>query len=307
TNTSTNGTTYLWNFGDGSTSTDANPTHTYMDDGIYPVTLTASNNCGSSTYTFGTDVSSLPTAAFTADATSGCAPFEVQFTNQSGSNASTFAWSFQGGNPATSSASNPVVTWNQPGTYNVQLIASNGTGSDTASTTITAVALPNAAFTSQATGLSVAFNNTSANGTSYEWKFGDGQSSTVLNPTHVYSAPGTYTVELTVSNSCGAATLQQTITVITTGTEEANWLSQFRVYPNPNTGRFTVEMQGSAQQEIEFTLFNAVGQLVYREVADFGAGNLKQVLDCSSLPSALYHLRVRSGEKSVFVKIAVQK
>ncbi|MEO6037237.1 MAG: PKD domain-containing protein, partial [Saprospiraceae bacterium] len=307
TNTSSNATSYFWNFGDGSTSMDENPTHTYTGDDMYIVTLTATNNCGSTTYTFGTDISSLPSAAFTTSGTMGCEPFTVQFTNQSSNNAATFAWMFQGGDPATSSAANPTVTWNQPGTYGVQLIVSNASGSDTAATNITVLALPSAAFTMQATGLSVACTNTSANGASYEWKFGDGTSSTDPNPTHVYNMPGTYTVELTVSNACGAATLQQTITVTTTGTEEASWLSRFRVYPNPNPGLFTVEMQGEAQREVEFTLFNAVGQLVRREVADFGTGNLQQVLDCTALPSAMYNLRIRAGEQAIFVKIVVQQ
>ncbi len=306
TNTSSNATSYFWNFGDGSTSSDANPTHIYTGDGMFPVTLTATNNCGSTTYTFGTDVSSVPSAAFTADGTAGCAPFGVQFTNQSSANAAVLQWTFQGGDPVSSNAASPFVTWNQPGTYNVQLIVSNASGSDTATTTITVAALPAASFTAVQTGLSVTFNNTSANGTSYEWKFGDGEGSTDANPTHVYATAGTYTVELTVSNACGAATLQQTITVITTGTEEANWLSQFRVYPNPNPGQFTVDMHGESQQEVEFTLFNAIGQLVHREVADFGTGNLQQVLNCSNLPAAMYTLRVRAGEQSAFVKIIVQ-
>ncbi len=305
-NTSSNATSYFWNFGDGSTSSDANPTHTFTDDGMYPVTLTATNNCGSTTFTFGADVSSVPTAAFTTDATAGCAPFGVQFTNQSSANAATYQWTFQGGDPAISAVANPFVNYNLPGTYTAQLIVLNASGSDTATTTITVAALPAASFTAVPTGLSVVFNNTSANGTSYSWKFGDGEGSTDANPTHLYTAPGTYTVELTVSNACGAATLQQTITVTTTGTEEASWLSQFRVYPNPNPGRFTVEMHGESHEEVEFTLFNAIGQLVHREVADFGTGNLQQVLNCSSLPAALYTLRVRAGDQAAYVKIIVQ-
>ena len=307
TNSSSNATSYLWNFGDGSTSSEVNPSHTYVGDSMYTVILTATNNCGSTTFTSGTDISSAPTAAFTVNSMMGCAPFTAQFTNQSSANATTYAWLFQGGSPATSAAANPAVMWSQAGTYAVQLIVFNSSGSDTASTSITVAALPAAAFTMQAMGLSVVFSNTSANGVNYEWNFGDGTNSNVANPTHVYTAAGTYTVELTVSNACGAATLQQTITITTVGAAEPGWLSQFRVYPNPNPGLFTVDMQGAAQREVEFTLYNAIGQLVRREVADFGTGNLHQLLDCSALPAAIYTLRVRAGAQSTYVKIVVQK
>ena len=172
---------------------------------------------------------------------------------------------------------------------------------------ITVAALPTAAFTMQPTGLSVTFVNTSANGTSYEWKFGDGTGSIELNPTHSYAVAGTYMVELTVSNSCGAATLQQAFTVATVDAAEPDWLSQFRVYPNPNAGRFTVEMHGTGYEEVEFALFNVIGQMVHREVADFGTGDLNQILDCTGLPAALYTLRISAGTQYTFVKIVVQR
>ncbi len=307
TNTSTNATSYQWRFGDGSTSSESNPTHTYESDSVYQVVLISTNNCGYTSFVQEVSISTAPVAAFTASINKGCAPLNVHFTNQSSSNAATFAWIFTDGNPATSSAADPSVTWDQPGTYNVLLLVSNGVGTDTASTIITVAALPAAAFTTQATGLVANFTNTSANGTTYEWKFGDGATSNELHPTHTYTSPGTYTVELTTSNSCGAATLQQTFTVTTVGATEPDWLSQFRVYPNPNSGQFMVEMHGEARQEVEFALFNVIGQLVQREVANFGTGNLTQMLDCSGLPAALYTLRVRSGKQSVFVKIVVQK
>ncbi len=306
-NNSANATTYHWDFGDGSSSSDSSPTHTYVNNGLYQAVLLATNNCGSITYTQEITVSTAPTAAFTVSGTKGCAPFTVHFTNQSSSNATTFTWTFEGGNPDTSSVPNPSVTFSQPGNYNVLLLVSNGSGTDTASTIITVTALPATAFTIQPAGLSVAFTNTSTNGTTYEWKFGDGATSTTLNPVHNYAGPGTYTVELTVTNSCGAATLQHTFTITTVDASEPNWLSQFRVYPNPNEGHFTVEMQGTARQEVEFALFNVVGQLVHREVADFGTGNLHQLLDCTNLPAAVYTLRISSGQQSTFVKIVVQR
>jgi PKD repeat protein len=81
-------------------------------------------------------------------------------------------------------------------------------------------ALPVANFTAAPTGgimpLSVAFTNTSTNATSYSWTFGDGATSTLVNPSHVYTVAGTYTVTLVVSNSGGSNTITKSnhITVI---------------------------------------------------------------------------------------------
>ena len=76
---------------------------------------------------------------------------------------------------------------------------------------------------------------------------------------------------------------------------------------NPNNGQFTIEMRGVAQDEVEFTFFNAIGQTVRREVADFGIGSLTRTFDYAQLPAGVYALRVRAGEEAMWVKVAVQR
>lgn len=71
------------------------------------------------------------TAAFTASATNICKGDQVVFTSQSTGNISTYAWLFPGGTPSSSNSSNPSVSYNSPGNYNVQLIVNNGYWSDT--------------------------------------------------------------------------------------------------------------------------------------------------------------------------------
>jgi len=112
---------------------------------------------------------------------------------------------------------------------------------------------------------------------------------------------------MTALNACGANTIEQTVTVTTVGTDAPNWLSGFKLYPNPNTGVFTVEMTGLPHDEIEFTLFNTLGQLVKREVSDFGTGTLVRVFDYGQLPAGAYNLRIRAGESAMYVKVAVQR
>lgn len=165
---------------------------------------------------------------------------------------------------------------------------------------------PTAAFNFSVNVNTVTFSNQSQNGDSYSWNFGDGKTSTEANPTHTYTLPGTYTVELTVSNNCGASTLQQMITLVFTGTDAPVWLEQFKLYPNPTSGVFTVEMTGTARQELAFTLYNNIGQLIRRETVDFGAGTLKHNFDYSHLPAGMYTLQIRSGAQAMQVKVVIE-
>lgn len=216
TNLSLHADSYLWNFGDGNTSTLTNPLHVYDEDGIYTVTLTAFNDCGADTYTITIEILTPPTAFFDSDIVAGCEPFSVQFINLSSNNAESFEWSFPGGIPSTSTDFEPTVMYQTPGVYPVSLTAINEAGEDTYSVNgyITVHAEPSAEFTYSTTGLTVTFNAANSQGDTFFWTFGDGQTSAVQNPVHTYAASGTYTVTLTVNNSCGANSVQTTLTVL---------------------------------------------------------------------------------------------
>ena len=309
TNTSANATSYSWDFGDTNTSTVPNPTHTYSNTGSFTIVLRATNACG--TTVFSQDVEILGTApisSFTASEQIVCVPMTVQFTDQSAGDPTSWNWTFPGGNPATSILQNPEVTYSVPGIYSVTLEVTNAFGSNTVTLPnyIEVLALPTANFTYVADQTTVTFTNMSQNGDAYVWNFGDGSTSMEMNPVHKYAMPGPYTVELTVVNNCGASTLQQMIMLIS-GTGEAAWLESFRLYPNPSTGLFNLEMNGEAQAELEFALYNAIGQLVNRQVADFGTGQLNRQFDYSQQPTGMYTLMVRSGAKVVQVKLAIQR
>ncbi|MBP6826693.1 MAG: PKD domain-containing protein [Saprospiraceae bacterium] len=166
--------------------------------------------------------------------------------------------------------------------------------------------VPATGFTYTVDQGTVTFSNQSLNATSYLWNFGDGNTSNLANPTHTYAESGTFTVELTAINICGASTLQQ-IVVITVAANEPGWLKQFRLYPNPNTGAFTVEMNGVPQDEVEFTLYTELGQLIKREVADFHSGTMVYKLDYGQLPEAVYQLRINAGGEFMNVRIVVQR
>jgi vibriolysin len=126
---------WLWNFGDGQTSTLKNPTHTYTTIGTFTVTLTATNQFGSDDEVkvnyITTTAPQPPIANFTASTTSTFLNQSVTFTDTSLENPTSWSWTFEGGTPATSTAQNPVVTYTTVGTFDVTLVVTNAQGSDT--------------------------------------------------------------------------------------------------------------------------------------------------------------------------------
>ncbi|NWG17434.1 MAG: PKD domain-containing protein, partial [Chloroflexi bacterium] len=174
---------YAWDLGDGETSTDPNPLHTFAQPGNYTVTLTVIGPGGQNTAQAVITVTQkpdAPVAAFTADPTSGDAPLTVQFTNQSSGQNLTHTWDFGDGN--TSNEISPSHIFANPGTYTVKLTVTGPGGSDEAEVTISAtqpIPAPVAAFTADPTSgdapLTVQFTNQSSGDiTAYAWDFGDG-------------------------------------------------------------------------------------------------------------------------------------
>ncbi len=157
-----------------------------------------------------------PVASIGAQPTTGCAPLTVSFQDNSAGAVDYRLWNFPGGNPPTSDAAFPVVTYTQPGSYSVALEVFNGAGSSLSvlSNFIQVKTSPVADFTFVLNGNTVQFNNTSQGQGSYVWAFGNGQTSLQTNPAYTYPQPGTYTVRLTASNECGQSVKERTVTIL---------------------------------------------------------------------------------------------
>ncbi len=219
---SLNATSLYWNFGDGTNSTQQNPTHTFFVAGNYTVNLTAANTNGTSSKLAIIYVSSQPIFSvvnFTSNVTFGYAPLSVQFIDQS-ANVSSWNWNF--GDGTASTEQNPIHTYTAAGNYTVNLTASNGNRTDSKLANIsvsekTSPIIPVANFTTNVTSgyapLSVQFTDQSANASSWNWDFGDGSTSTLQSPVHTYATAGNFTVNLTVSNAKGTASRIATINV----------------------------------------------------------------------------------------------
>ncbi|MGB4096027.1 MAG: choice-of-anchor J domain-containing protein, partial [Bacteroidales bacterium] len=161
-----------------------------------------------------------PVASFTYSPSNICQGAQVQFTNTS-QNATSYSWSFPGGNPSTSTQTNPVVTFNTAGNINVTLIAFNGTISDTIIQSITVNPLPivsaSANPSSICVGDSSIFSATGAN--TYNWSNGMSGSQITVSP----ATSSTYTVTGTNLNGCtNTATVSITVNASPTININAN-------------------------------------------------------------------------------------
>jgi PKD repeat protein len=169
---------------------------------------TANNTCGSKMTSY-SGCSSPPVAAFTANKTSVCVGGSINFTDQSTNSPTSWAWTFSGGTPPTSTSQNPSVTYSTAGTYNVSLTATNSNGGDTKTTTGYITVTLNPAATSSVTTVSCnGGNNGSASvsassGTApytYLWS----TTATAVTITNLSAA--TYTCTVTDNKGCTVTT-----------------------------------------------------------------------------------------------------
>ncbi len=240
-------TSWLWDFDDGTTSIDKNPVHTFHQPHSYSISLTVTGPDGSDTETKATYIQGLtptiPEADLSKEPIQMDAPMTVQFIDQSSCPAhyitrtedggmlvgwmesadyggiTTWLWDF--GDGETSTERNPTHTYKNPGTYTVTLKVIGPAGSNTKTkenyVTLTMPAVPVANFIGKPRigdgPLVVQFTNTSSGYIeSRSWNFGDGTTSTELNPIHTYRHRniGNYTVSLTVTGMGGTDTETKT-------------------------------------------------------------------------------------------------
>jgi PKD repeat protein len=217
TNLSTGGgTQWSWNFGDGNTSTQQNPSNTYTTSGIYTTSLTATGLGGCNSIIIKqVIIYALPKANF-SPADICLNPTSVTFTDLS-IGAVQWSWNF-GDGTLGSTMQNPSHLFGAPGTYSVSLLVQSiGSCKDSIVQAIHVNPIPDAIFTSNV----VCHNNpTKFTDQSlgvpikWHWEFGDGNFDTTTNPSHTYGTPGTYTVTLIVTNSLGCSdTLPRTALV----------------------------------------------------------------------------------------------
>lgn len=200
--------TYSWNFGDGATSTLANPSHTYTSAGIYSITLitTSADGCRDTLVKQNAVNVGALAPAFTTSA--ACEGLPVTFTNTSAPQPDSVRWTF--GDGSFSNSINPIKTYAVAGNYTIKLLAYFGNCKDSVTRNITVAPAANTAFNTTDTAAckaphQVRFHNNTTGAVNYIWHFGDGNTSTETNPVHTYTSAGTFTVMLVAINANGCS------------------------------------------------------------------------------------------------------
>lgn len=225
TDESINATSWEWNFGDGVTSSTPNPAHTYTDPGSYHVELKVENvlGCRDSVIRYDYITAWGPDISFEVVDPSDCAPFNIQFFNNTTSLAPIVNWEWDLGEGIISNEQAPQYLYTTAGYFDISLTATDSLGcmaSDTLEDYIL-ITDPIADFLVEDTlncpGNTVAFTNMSQGiGLTYLWEFGDGGTSTAENPTYTYNNVGTFSVKLTVTdvNNCPTDTVRVNYIVV---------------------------------------------------------------------------------------------
>ena len=266
---------YLWDFGNGTQSTERNPgAIDYGTYGKFTISLTVTDQFGECGHTVTQEVEiepSLPAVDFEYEPAEGCGPLTVQFISKTQSvEPGTLLWDFGDNSTSKSSEVNPTYTYYEPGEYTVTLTGSNVIGmtaTETKSYIINVYDNPRANFrVRQRMPVympdSVIFLNESIGAVSYLWDFGDGTTSTEFEPKHAYTKAGEYTIKLIAINALGCAD-----TLVRVGDIEIE--NQFEVkIPNvftpngdQNNDIFLPLLQGAV--EYNLLIFNRWGELLF--------------------------------------------
>jgi gliding motility-associated-like protein len=219
--TATSSSTFQWTFGDGSQSSNFTPSYTYTQAGVYRVTLIISdpNACNKQIDSVSKDVTVFLNQSYSLDDAILCQGGSVKIGLEfSGGGNATYQWTPATGLSNTAIA-DPLANPSETTTY--ALLASNGVCTDTIKQTVWVKPLLEASFESPLDGcspVSINFTNTSTSGNTanYQWNFGDGSpNATGINPTHLYSNPGTFLVTFIVNDS-ESCNLRDTISKVLT-------------------------------------------------------------------------------------------
>jgi len=294
---------YLWDFGDGNTSNERDPSHQYEEPGDKLVSLTITDTLGcSETFQQIVPWFPAPPIIIIEPSTSiGCPPEIITFENLSTPIDSTYLIEWNFGDSQTSSGLSPVTTYNIPGIYTVTVDITSPIGcfiSDTFPDLIFVDSLPEANFTiSPPTGVSnfdpeIELTDLSFNSVFWDWKFAGGQDSSILqNPVYTFQDTGKQEVQLTVTSFFGCVdTLIQIVDVV----PKVTYFMPNAFTPNEDGLNEVFEGVGFFRgiRDYKMGIWNRYGQLIY-ETTDINNGWNGRFKNSGKLsPNGVYIYRV---------------
>ena len=314
---------WSWDFGDGNNGTGSMPTHTFLSNGSYNVTLVVTDStCGISDTLVQvvsiTNVATCPQPSGLFTGAVECDSAVISWTSISG--ASLIEYGPAGFTPGTGNqlaATSPFVLsgLNAGQSYEYWIADVCAATSDTSGFSgPVAFATPtapdptvNASFVLSSVTLTQAtvdFDaSNSLNASSYTWDFGNATGGTGPTPTATYLQNGTYFVQLTVANGCGTADTIIEVTVAGISVNEDELASSLNIFPNPTKDVVNVVIENPSTNDYSVELIDALGQLIEEQSVQDARGRTELRFDMSSRAQGVYLLRVRTGKATITRRI----
>ena len=274
---------------------------TVMNSGSYSVTYTDGNGCSATSATTTVSSSSAPAPTVQVSGSTSLCPGET--VTLTASTADSYLWS-PGGETTQS------ITVSAAGTYFVTVTNNdpcNGVGASS-STTVTVLAAPVAGFTWSVPVINqYGFTNTSTGATIYAWDFGDGDQSSNANPTHIYSASGTYTVTLIATGANGCTDTMTTVINFVSGVEEQTVLAGMTLYPNPANELVNIAINLNTAAYVTVIAYDVTGQILVNENQDLASGNTMLTYNTADWSNGIYFFQVTTGDVTNTVRVVIAK
>jgi len=314
-NAQNQGATYEWFYEGITIPGETQQTLQTSQGGVYDVIITNQYGCSATDQLV---INTYPqlNAGFTGPTTVTLGQ-SAQFLDITTPTVNSWTWYF-GDGTALVNQQNPTHAFAAVGVRPVFLIVSNGICSDTAYSEVNvnwdctqlgltaAFSMSTDTVVLSASG-TVSLTNNSSNATQYSWNFGDGTTADpTVDPIHAYITEGTYTITLTAINYNCTTTTSQTIIVVPFGVGIDEWLvdQHLLVYPNPNTGMFTVELELDSESDVQILMNNTLGQRVYSDRLRQQRYWRKE-FDLTALSKGVYFLRIDTDKGSLQRRIVI--
>lgn len=267
------------------------------------------------------------TTDFIANPTVICSGDSTQFTDLTSMNPTQWQWTFVGGTPDTSSQQNPQISYNTPGSYNVTLFASNGTSSNLITKTDYITVIPSTLATPEIpTGpdyinLYISteteyYTTGSPESEFYEWSLvpSDAGIVSILDTTTalvIWNLSFSGEAGLTVmgTNDCGSSDWSDTLAITVdymVGLDNSDNKISSSIYPNPNNGVFTVNLQSVKDQNFTIKVLNILGQTVYKRTFVHLSGIYSDPIQLTSVSNGIFFLQIESESTIYKQKIIIQ-
>ncbi len=295
---------YVWNLGNGQTSTLDNPSTTYLGPGEYKIQLIANNTNGCSDTLIRTIViDTKPVVGFTAQ--NVCEGKPVVFKNNSVNTTNSISYNWNFANGTSSMVLDTSIIYSSAGSYDVILYGTTGNGCvDTAMKTIEVYPVPSSIFTvssGQVGDGTMVFDGPTGAGYSYQWFLGDGSKSNAATFSHTYKMSGSYQARLIVISDKGCSSeSSQSVSVTPTGIHSE--MGEIEVYPNPSSGSVQLNLTAMPVEIYQVSIRDLQGKVLKELNVQ---GGTVHTLDLSDLAPATYLLDVSSSGTLYSVRISL--